>query len=437
MTKIVKSPKKQSAKITKLKMRVGEIANMLLQNNPKMVRMRSGGSSGYADLFMSKQLMKGGKLEDKTQTAIVDFLKDQKNESAVKKLKSEVIEYLQQNEEDIKGIGDKNALISELNNDNVYDYKLCDKYDDTDVELQDNLITLDIVNKFYNLVKDKNGADGKPLLPKYPSTKVKSAAAIKIQSLGRRYIEHKTGLRNSLHNTSIVNLKEGFPSFLSEFLSKNQKRLENIDEDKKDVVGKVVGYLDYIFEQISSKINYILDDLKLLVWNKKNSKYELIEGQDSILSDIQLATLNNIIDEDNTREVIIFKYYTKDDDDDDINLDPPKINSYSIDDINKDLKDLEDYNSIIPKLLNDLKPIQVKLGIKQEEEEEGGGGDNQSPEAQGGKPPAKYKSTGRIVCIMYKKRKYKRTVYVKDKRNTKYCKIDGEYILLSKMKMIA
>ena len=62
------------------------------------------------------------------------------------------------------------------------------------------------------------------------------------------------------------------------------------------------------------------------------------------------------------------------------------------------------------------------------------------PEQQsniGGKPPpAKYKSTGRIVCIMYKKRKYKRTVYVKDKRDTKYCKIDGEYILLSKMKVI-
>ena len=61
------------------------------------------------------------------------------------------------------------------------------------------------------------------------------------------------------------------------------------------------------------------------------------------------------------------------------------------------------------------------------------------PEQQsniGGNPPPKYKSTGRIVCIMYKKRKYKRTVYVKDKRNTKYCKIDGEYILLSKMKVI-
>ncbi len=57
--------------------------------------------------------------------------------------------------------------------------------------------------------------------------------------------------------------------------------------------------------------------------------------------------------------------------------------------------------------------------------------------AQGGNPPAKYKSTGIAVCILYKKRKYKRTVYVKEMKKTKYCKIDGEYILLSKMKVIA
>lgn len=61
---------------------------------------------------------------------------------------------------------------------------------------------------------------------------------------------------------------------------------------------------------------------------------------------------------------------------------------------------------------------------------------SQQSKKRGGKPPPKYKSTGRIVCIMYKKRKYKRTVYTKDKRDTKYCKIDGEYILLSKMKVI-
>jgi hypothetical protein len=55
--------------------------------------------------------------------------------------------------------------------------------------------------------------------------------------------------------------------------------------------------------------------------------------------------------------------------------------------------------------------------------------------ASGGNPP-KYKSTGKAVYILYKKKKYKRTIYVKDKRKTKYCKINNEYILLSKLKVL-
>jgi len=54
----------------------------------------------------------------------------------------------------------------------------------------------------------------------------------------------------------------------------------------------------------------------------------------------------------------------------------------------------------------------------------------------GGKSAPKYKSTGKVVYILYKKKKYKRTIYVKDKRKTKYCKINNEYILLSKLKII-
>jgi hypothetical protein len=57
------------------------------------------------------------------------------------------------------------------------------------------------------------------------------------------------------------------------------------------------------------------------------------------------------------------------------------------------------------------------------------------PEPSGGNPP-KYKSTGKAVYILYKKKKYKRTIYVKDKRKTKYCKINNEYILLSKLKVL-
>ena len=62
-------------------------------------------------------------------------------------------------------------------------------------------------------------------------------------------------------------------------------------------------------------------------------------------------------------------------------------------------------------------------------------GNPQAIPSTGGNP-AKYKSTGQVVYIMYKNKKYKRVIYVKDKRNTRYCKINKEYILLSKLKVI-
>ena len=47
-----------------------------------------------------------------------------------------------------------------------------------------------------------------------------------------------------------------------------------------------------------------------------------------------------------------------------------------------------------------------------------------------------YKSTGKFVYILYKKKRIKRYVYVKAKGRGKYCKIDKEYILLSKLKVV-
>ena len=54
----------------------------------------------------------------------------------------------------------------------------------------------------------------------------------------------------------------------------------------------------------------------------------------------------------------------------------------------------------------------------------------------GGNPPIKYKSTGITVYILYEKKKYKRTVYTKDNRKTKYCKINNKYMLLSKLNVV-
>ena len=75
------------------------------------------------------------------------------------------------------------------------------------------------------------------------------------------------------------------------------------------------------------------------------------------------------------------------------------------------------------KFLNDLKQTLEKIKEEIEIEQKGG-------------KPAKYKSTGITVFILYKNKKYNRTIYVKDKGKTKYCKINNEYILLSKLKVI-
>jgi hypothetical protein len=54
----------------------------------------------------------------------------------------------------------------------------------------------------------------------------------------------------------------------------------------------------------------------------------------------------------------------------------------------------------------------------------------------GGKPTKyKYVPTGDVVYILYNKKRIKRNIYVKDKgRPTKYCKINKEYVLLSKLR---
>ena len=54
----------------------------------------------------------------------------------------------------------------------------------------------------------------------------------------------------------------------------------------------------------------------------------------------------------------------------------------------------------------------------------------------GGGKLAKYKSTRDEVYILYKKRRYKKTVYVKENTKTKYCKINSKFYMLSKLKVI-
>ena len=53
--------------------------------------------------------------------------------------------------------------------------------------------------------------------------------------------------------------------------------------------------------------------------------------------------------------------------------------------------------------------------------------------AVGGKKTT-YRLNGEKVLLLHKNKKVQRSIYVKDKGKTKYCKIDKEYVLLSKVK---
>jgi hypothetical protein len=82
----------------------------------------------------------------------------------------------------------------------------------------------------------------------------------------------------------------------------------------------------------------------------------------------------------------------------------------------------------------------VETDESKEEELEGELGkrlkDFKKTQKSGGKLTTKYKSTGESVYILYKRKKIKRCVYVKAKGRGKYCKVDGEYKLLSKLKIM-
>ena len=52
----------------------------------------------------------------------------------------------------------------------------------------------------------------------------------------------------------------------------------------------------------------------------------------------------------------------------------------------------------------------------------------------GGGKKTTYRLNGEKVLLLHKNKKVQRSIYVKDKGKTKYCKIDKEYVLLSKVK---
>ena len=196
-------------------------------------------------------------------------------------------------------------------------------------------------------------------------------------------------------------------------------------------------YADYILHLKSTVREAVLNkvDYDAYINAKKNyddAINELEKNVESLLKDF------SIDDKDNIRSI---KFKVPNNDKDTIDK-LGKLNKYLLDDGTKK----KEINKIIKEAITQQEVTQAYLDYVNKFSNTNNYMDTfvkefvttvpPVPPAQPGGNPTKYKSTGNTVFILYKKRKYKRTIYVKDKRRTKYCKINNEYILLSKLKII-
>ena len=375
-TKKQSQRRQRNTNTAKLKKAIGKIAAQLVKNHPKLVK--GGGSSGITDLIFSKNLMKGGEINDTLRGDIVNFLKD--SAPKVNKLKKDLlmklIEYFINNE---KAVTDDSVSIVNINKDfdkGVYKYKdnyiepfkepLEDKQD-----IYDDFIILGIVKKFYILSRIKDD------IPKEISDD-------KFEKLPDEFI---TELEKYKHDGT-DEVKKRVKTEIKDLLDKYKSDKE-VDVKEVGVEGNTPPKKDndettlapYTATEMFSDIKEteLLQDEKGLPRAEPKVSTDRTPGNDATLLRTKLtesSAVSEAVPDDEARRY-------------------------------------EDTSG--------QSELPREGAIKR-----GGGG---------GLPP-KYKSTGQVVNIMYKKRKYKRTIFVKEKRKTKYCKINNEYILLSKLNVL-
>ena len=430
-TKKQSQRRQRNTNTAKLKKAIGKIAAQLVKDHPKLVK--GGGSSGITDLIFSKNLMKGGEINDELREDIVKFLKD--SAPKVNKLKKEliikIIEYFINDE---KAVTDDSLSIVNINEDfnkGVYGYKdnykepfkehLIDKQD-----IYDDFIILEIVKKFYILSRIKDD------IPKEISN-------VKFEKLPDDII---SALNNYKHDGEEEN-REGVKTKIKGLLDKYKdgkgedaakegntpKKIDNeakyaelvanaeeVYEKNRDIVKKIQKSKDIELsgDKIIAKEGIELDEEKKNRLNEFNELYTELKDKEKIIKaemdkfngntppDDKIVAVQILIDGFNNSYKKIFPFY--------------QIFGTTI-----NVPDLQDDDD------DTRRETGTELVLFEKKEDKTPGG---------GKPAPKYKSTGQVVNIMYKKRKYKRTIFVKEKRKTKYCKINNEYILLSKLNVL-
>jgi hypothetical protein len=193
------------------------------------------------------------------------------------------------------------------------------------------------------------------------------------------------------------------------FLTRNKKEMRPIN----DILLKLKTDLDTLRTKNKSFVSdstNIRKDSNIIDIDKKKKLKALTEAKE----DLEKIIGNDIKIFNNIKDELIIKYKAEHADNNEDRI-YKEFNAYfqeKIKSLNFEKEDIEKFN------LNEelVEPPQAA--------------------SEGGKLAAKYKSTGESVYILYKKKKIKRCVYEKTKGRGKYCKIDGEYKLLSKLKIM-
>ena len=457
-TKMRSLRNQRSLRTAKLTIAISKIASQLVKDHPKLIK--GGGSLGITELLFSKILIKGGKLSQQTRGYIITFLKDIAPQ--VNKLKQELIRKLLENLKELRFNNDNFENIININREfvkDLYEYDIEDDIQDQigalSEEIKEYISILDIVKKYYILSRVKDD---------------KEQASIMKQINENKFVPLPDDILNALNKDNKVLLKKLFEEYFEKKKIDSDKGAPKVEEEN---IEDTLVNLRIILEEIKKGVDeytalFSSDKIK----KEEDNKYKFNESKISNSTAEQkeaLENLNLLYSEFNDNVYKIYFNFS-------LKYDNEEKSKYKNEEIEKDLKDLLELNEtlkdqyILPsrkdriKELLDIidtyrKKVKTPPGsaspdlmevysnltdgrlIDRSPTDIGWANSLESPDDQPlrrpiGGNPAKYKSTGQVVYIMYKNKKYKRVIYVKDKRNTRYCKINKEYILLSKLKVI-
>jgi hypothetical protein len=449
MKKVIKPSKQptkkrsqRSPRTAKLTIAISKIAAQLVKDHPKLIK--GGGSLGITELLFSKILIKGGELNNAARGKIITFLNDIAPQ--VNKLKQELITKLLKYLATQDVITDYNIFVNiiDINREfmkGLYDYDIKDE-DQKNLgnfreEIKEYIAILDIVRKFY-------------ILSRLKDDETEAHVSIMKQINKNEFEQLPPDILEALQKKT-----ENLKAILEEYL-KNKKRdngngaPEVKEEDNEETLDALRTTLEKIKKDMDEY--HALFSSNNIEYNRGEDKYIFKESNIQIQTNDQINALKDLN--------LLYSEFIANVYDEYLNISSryTEGNKYKKEDIKVDLDSLLKLNEFfndhyisqkdrISGYLDIIDPDRNVFPERKEINDFGWGeGPHVGPNVKSliakyngkgtGGNPAKYKSTGQVVYIMYKNKKYKRVIYVKDKRNTRYCKINKEYILLSKLKVI-